>query len=455
MLDLTPKEVVERKALRINPCKTCQPAGAMYCALGVHNCMPHSHGSQGCVSYHRTVLSRHFKEPAIATTSSFSEGSCVFGGGSNVKTAVKNIFEMYDPDIIACHTTCLSETIGDDLNTYIQQMDIPEGKLVIHSNTPSYVGSHINGFFNMMAGFIEYLSEKPATSNGKIGIFPGFVNPGDIREMKKIANFMKADYIMFPDSSEVMDSPMTGHYEMYPKGGTTIGEIKELGGVREIIALGEITEQEPCMVIKRKCEVDSTILPLPIGIENTDKFIMELSRLTNAEVPYALEEERGQIVDVMLDASAHAFGKKVAIYGDPDTVLGLASLALELGMIPKYLLTGTPMDSFVKKAKALLEKFDVQEECKVKAAGDLFELHQWIKNEPVDLLMGTSYGKQIAKAEDIPLVRAGFPVLDRHGHSLQPIVGYKGALRMTEMMINAMLDKEDRVCADEDLEMVL
>ena len=455
MLDLTPKEITEREALRIYPCKTCQPAGAMYCALGVHKCMPHSHGSQGCVSYHRSVLSRHFKEPAIATTSSFSEGACVFGGGSNVKTAVKNIFDIYDPDIIACHTTCLSETIGDDLNTYIQQMDIPAGKLVVHCNTPSYVGSHINGFFNMMAGFIEYLAEKSETCNGKIGIFPGFVNPGDMREMKKIAGLLKADYIMFPDTSGVMDAPITGRYDMYPKGGTKISEIRELGAARKIIALGEITEQEPCMVLKRKTGVDSVILPLPIGIANTDEYVMALARLTHAEVPYALEEERGQIVDIMLDASAHLFGKKAAIYGDPDTVLGIAALVLEMGMIPKYLLTGTPMDSFNKKAAALLEKYGVAEQCKVKANGDLFELQKKKKNETVDVLIGTTYGKQIAKAEDIPLVRAGFPVLDRHAHSLQPIVGYKGALRLVEMILNAILDKQDRVCADEDLEIVL
>lgn len=170
MLDMTPEKVYERKALRINPCRTCQPAGALYCALGVHGCMPHSHGSQGCVSYHRSVLSRHFKEPAIATTSSFSEGACVFGGGSNLKTAVKNAFDLYNPDIIAIHTTCLSETIGDDVETYLQQMNIPAGKYIVHCSTPSYVGSHINGYFNMMGGFIKSLAQQSAVSNGKIGI---------------------------------------------------------------------------------------------------------------------------------------------------------------------------------------------------------------------------------------------------------------------------------------------
>jgi len=454
MLDLTPKKIIERTALRINPCKTCQPVGAMYAALGVHRCMPHSHGSQGCCSYHRTFLSRHFKEPAIATTSAFTEGASVFGGGSNVKKSVKNIFEIYDPDIIAVHTTCLSETIGDDLNTYIQQMDIPEGKIVVHTNTPSYAGSHVNGFFNMMCGFIKYLSKATAVKNGKIGIFPGFVNPGDMREMKRLAKLLKAEFIMFPDTSGVLDAPMTGEYEMYPKGGTTIPEIVSLGDCEKILALGELTSMEPAIELKRKCEVDFDSLPLPIGIQATDAYVMALSHFSQQEVPAELEEERGQLVDIMMDAHANFDKKSVAIYGDPDTVLGLAAFVLEMGMIPKYLLTGTPNEKFTTKANALFEKFGVTG-CKAKANGDLFELHQWIKNDPVDLLLGTTHGKQIAKAEDIPLVRAGFPIIDRYVHSYMPLVGYRGAMRLLELICNALMDRRDRDAKDEDLEMVM
>ncbi|MHB8062014.1 MAG: nitrogenase molybdenum-iron protein subunit beta [Ruminiclostridium sp.] len=454
MLKLTPKETSERSALTVNPCKTCQPVGAIYAALGVHNCMPHSHGSQGCASYHRTFLTRHFKEPAIASTSSFTEGASVFGGGSNIRTGVKNVFDIYDPDIIAVHTTCLSETIGDDLNAYIQDMDIPEGKIVVHSNTPSYVGSHINGFYNMMAGFIRYLSKSTSTSNGKTAIFPGFVNPGDIREMKKIVSLMKLPFTMFPDQSGVMDSPMTGDYSMYPKGGTTVSEIVGLGDCKKVLALGELTSEEPANVLERKCKVPYTLLPLPIGIDATDKFIMELSQLSNEEVPYQLEEERGQLVDLMLDAHFYFFNKTVAIFGDPDTVLGLTRLVLEMGMIPKYVLTGTPGENFVRLAQKLFEQFGV-EGCTAKAGGDLFELHQWIKNEKVDLLLGTTYGKQIAKAEDIPFVRAGFPVLDRYAHSYFPIVGYKGATRLVEMIANTLMDRQDREASDEDFEIVM
>ena len=91
----------------------------------------------------------------------------------------------------------------------------------------------------------------------------------------------------------------------------------------------------------------------------------------------------------------------------------------------------------------------------VKSAGDLFTLHQWIKNEPVDLLIGNTYGKFIAKAEDIPFVRLGFPVLDRSVHSYLPVVGYRGAMRLIEMISGALLERQDRDAADEDFELVM
>jgi len=454
MLDLTPKKIVERKAVTINPSKTCQPVGAMYAALGVHGCMPHSHGSQGCCSYHRTVLSRHFKEPAIATTSAFSEGACVFGGGSNIKTAVKNIFDIYNPEIIAIHTTCLSETIGDDLKTYISDMNIPEGKHVLHANTPSYVGSHITGFSNMVTGFINGLSKTTGVKNGKMCVIPGFVNPGDMREMKRMLKLMGVDFTMLPDTTGVLDSPMTGKYQMYPKGGTKVQDIIELGDSVKTLAIGSFASEPSATFLEKKFKVPYSTLKMPIGIGATDDYIMELSRFSKQEVPYELEEERGQLVDIMLDAHPYYDKKKVALYGDPDTLIALTKFVLELGMIPKYVITGTPGASFEKEVKALFEEFGV-EGCIVKQDSDLFYLHQLIKNESVDLLMGGTHGKYIAKAEDIPLVRVGFPVLDRYVHSLMPVTGYRGGMRLLELMLGALMDRQDRDAKDEDFELVM
>ncbi len=455
MLDMTTKDIKERSGITINPCKTCEPVGAMFCALGVHKCMPHSHGSQGCSSYHRTVLTRHFKEPAIATSSSFTEGASVFGGRSNLNTAVKNIFDMYDPDIIAVHTTCLSETIGDDVGSYILDMEIPEGKYVIHASTPSYEGSHIQGFSNMMMGFINYLSKQTGTKTGITALFPGWVNPGDCRELKAIAKAMEVPVTMFPDFDNTMDSPMTGHFEYYGAGGTPIPEIGRLGDASSVIALGKFASGESFDLMQKKFHISGASLPMPVGIALTDRYIMALRKISKKEVPSGLEAERGRLVDLLMDATSYTYKKTVAIFGDPDIVYSLTSLCLEMGMIPRYVVTGTPKSEFETLTRELIDSYNLEETCEVKADTDLFWLHQKIKNDEVDLLLGSSYGKYIAKAEDIPFVRAGFPVLDRYGATIQSVCGYKGGVYLAEKIIDALLSRYDRDVADEDFECVL
>ncbi|GBU22420.1 hypothetical protein R80B4_02329 [Fibrobacteres bacterium R8-0-B4] len=163
---------------------------------------------------------------------------------------------MYNPDVIAVHTTCLSETIGDDLTSFIMDLELPEGKLVVHTNTPSYVGSHINGYFNMMIGFMNYLTKKTGKPTGKTAVFPGWVNPGDIRELKRIAALMNVPTVFFPDQSGVLDAPMTGRYEFYPEGGTTLDEIRSLGDSGGLARAGK--PRDPPRRVAQQ-EVQSTV----------------------------------------------------------------------------------------------------------------------------------------------------------------------------------------------------
>jgi nitrogenase molybdenum-iron protein beta chain len=462
MLDATPKELKERTSGgMINPAKTCQPIGAMYAALGVHGCLPHSHGSQGCCSFHRMHLTRHFRDPVMASTSSFTEGASVFGGGANLKTAIKNIFQIYNPEVIAVHTTCLTETIGDDIPSIIKDADIPEGKTVFHANTPSYQGSHITGFSNMTKAMVSYFAEATAAlKKEQVNLIPGFVNPGDMRELKRIAQLMGAPCIMFPDTSGVVDTPMTGEFVMYPKGGTTLDALADSGNSKLTVALGRFASSDAAEALAKKCKVPAVTLKTPIGIKATDALVMALRRAFVNEVPWELEEERGQLVDIMTDTHFHFHGKKVAIFGDPDIVTGLTEFAVSLGAVPVHILTGTPggaigsdVGSFEEDIAEILGQAGIK--ANIKAGGDLFTLHQWLKNEPVDLLIGNTYGKYIARAEDIPFVRVGFPILDRSVHSYLPIVGYRGAMRLIEMIAGALLDRQDRDAADEDFELVM
>ncbi|VGO22414.1 nitrogenase molybdenum-iron protein subunit beta [Pontiella sulfatireligans] len=459
LLRHTPKEVKERKALTINPAKTCQPVGAMYAALGVHGCLPHSHGSQGCCSYHRSVLTRHYKDPIMAGTSAFTEGSSVFGGQANLMQALTNMFTIYNPDLVAVHTTCLSETIGDDLNQIcskaIEDGKVPAGKKVIYCNTPSYIGSHVTGFSNMCTGIVKGLVEHTGVAKDQVNILPGWVEPSDMREIKRIAKDMGAKIVLYPDTSDVVDSPQTGEYKMYPDGGATVEDIASSGDSIKTLACGAFASEDAAKLLDSSFKVPYEVLDIPVGLSASDRFITALSEAARVTVPAAFVAERGRLVDVIADMTQYLHGKKVAIFGDPDQLIPMVEFLLDLDMIPTHVISGTPGKKFTKKIQELCAEKAPNVQVQNGAQADMFLLHQWIKNEPVDLLLGNTYGKYIARDEDIPFVRYGFPILDRIGHSYFPTVGYTGGIRLLELMLGAIMDRQDRDADDTKVELVM
>lgn len=456
LLRHTTAKEYKREALTVNPAKTCQPVGAMYAALGIHGCLPHSHGSQGCCSYHRSALTRHFKEPIMAATSSFTEGSSVFGGQANLIQAIGTIFTVYEPDVIAVHSTCLSETIGDDLVQIIGKADeegkIPEGKYVIHCNTPSYVGSHVTGYSNMVAGMVRYFSTATPKKKNVINLVAGWMEPSDMKEIKRLAKEMEARTIMFPDMSDVLDAPMTGKAVMYPKGGTTIPDLIATGDSKFTIGLGDFCTKDACVKLENKCRVNFETLEIPIGLKATDKFIMSLSRHANVPVPDSITEERGKLIDLIADNSKWLYGKRVALWGDPDTLVPLTEFLVTLNMKPVYIVSGTPGKLFEEKMTEILKDIPEAKFMNGERA-DMFQLHTWIKQQGVDLLIGNSYGKYIARDEDVPFVRLGFPILDRANFNLFPHTGYVGAMNLVSRMLDVILDHQDRTCPEEKVEL--
>lgn len=380
----------------------------------------------------------------------------MFGGQANMLQAINNIFTVYDPEVIAIHTTCLSETIGDDLPQIKKKAEtegkIPEGKHVISASTPSYSGSHVTGFSNMVKAMAE-MAEPVGKKNGKINVIPGWVEPADMEEIKRLTNMVGVKTILFPDTSGVLNGPLSGEYKMFPDGGTTVAELKSTGDSIGTLALGEWCSADAARFLDKEHKVPCRVLDMPYGLKATDRFIDALRTVAGVTVPDELSMERGQLVDMISDMHQYFYKKKVALAGDPDQIIAMTEFLVSIDMCPVHIVTGTPGKKFEKRIREITK--DMGCEVNVKAKGDLFQLHQWIKNEPVDLLICNTYGKYIARDEDIPLVRWGFPILDRQGHQYFPTVGYKGGLRLLEKILGVLMDRKDRDDPEETFELVL
>ena len=91
---------------------------------------------------------------------SLTEDAAVFGGLNNMVDGLANAHSLYTPKMIAVSTTCMAEVIGDDLDSFIKTAKtkgaIPESFDVPFAHTPSFVGSHVTGYDNMMKGILTH-----------------------------------------------------------------------------------------------------------------------------------------------------------------------------------------------------------------------------------------------------------------------------------------------------------
>ena len=89
------------------------------------------------------------------------------------------------------------------------------------------------------------------------------------------------------------------------------------------------------------------------------------------------------------------------------------------------------------------------------AQADMFYFHQLIKNEKPDLVLGNTYCKYICRDEDIPLIRMGFPIYDRVGHSYFRSSGIGAACGLLEKVLDVFMDRQDRDAKEEKFELVM
>jgi len=449
----------KREVLTINPAKACQPLGAVLCALGFEKTLPYVHGSQGCVAYFRTYFNRHFKEPVACVSDSMTEDAAVFGGQKNMFDGLENAKALYRPEMIAVSTTCMAEVIGDDLNAFIanarKEGHIAQDFPIPFAHTPSFVGSHTTGWDNMFEGIQRYftlneMAGKEVGSNGKINIVPGFETYlGNYRVMHRMMREMGVDYSLLCDPSEVLDTPTDGEYRMYD-GGTRIAEMKDAPNSIDTLLLQPWQLAKTRKFVQGTWKQPASEINIPMGLDWTDDFLMKVSELAGKPIPESLAKERGRLVDMMADSHAWLHGKRFALYGDADFALGMTKFLFELGAEPTHVLVHHANKRFKKALDKLCSESPYGQSTRAHAGKDLWHFRSLMFTDKPDFMIGNSYGKFIqrdtlhkGKEHEVPLIRIGFPIFDRHHLHRMTTLGYEGAMYMLTTLVNAVLDRLD------------
>ncbi|MCX7654956.1 MAG: hypothetical protein N2Z76_00310 [Treponemataceae bacterium] len=468
-----------------NPCHLCAPLGAVVFFAGLERGITILHGSQGCSTYVRRYLISHFREPIDVASSNFIETSAIFGGKDTVRQAIGNVIRQYRPTVIGLATTCLVETMGEDIGALVKEMEsLYPDVLLVPVSTPAFLYNHREGFQLAQSALVRALAAKvpyplkgrntktgapfsfiplkdvnsplwnelalrtPQDKGPTIVLFPPFASVEDIRWYRGLGNAFGIRLYVIGDYSTTLDSGPWFQYGGLAPGGTPPSVLGTLFNATAAIGVGTLPlkEQSPHLVLKEYTGMEVSTFPLPIGLFYTDLFMKGLAHLGGQPIPVAFREERERLQDAYVDAHKYVADVPCAVIGDEDLVLSLASFLLEIGARPVLCASGGKT-GYLRRGMMELQNrgapcWPSNFEPVILCGTDFKHIEVLAERLKVRLIIGSSKAYPMARTLKIPLVRCGFPIHDRFGAAQTLHVGYKGTYELLRLVVNTLIEAE-------------
>ena len=411
-----------------NPQKNSPALGATLAYLGVNGLLALLHGSQGCSSFIRLQLSRHYKEPIPLNSTALLEDSVIFGGWEHLKKGIAVAADKYKPQIIGVMSTGLTETYGDDMVSALSSLRSERPDLenmpIVLASTPDYIGSMQEGYQRTVEALITTLAGHPtkefeqSVSMGdeapalSIALLPGcHLTPGDVDELKEIVRDFGFEPITIPDLSISLD----GHAELEAapvvQGGTLLEDFQRLAKCSSCLSFGQSMEKAG-EILKETYEIPHFNFPSLSGLTATDTFVLTLAKLSGKAIPEKILRQRSRLLDTLADYHSQLGGLKAAIALEIDLLYSLASCLAEVG---------SEITVALAASQAGIHKLALPIPIEV---GDLETLEE--RTGKSTLIIANSNGRQAAELLKLPHLRAGLPVFDRAGYPQKHWIGYEG-----------------------------
>ena len=426
--DLSASRVkVPTKAATVNPQKNSPALGATLAYLGVDRMLGLLHGAQGCSTFIRLQLSRHFKESIALNSTAMSEDAAVFGGWENLKKGLGRVIEKFGPGVVGVMTTGLTETMGDDVRSAIVHFrkEHPEhgGVPIVWAATPDYCGSLEEGYAAAVEAIVSTLPEGGEKVADQVNFLPGaHLTPADVEELKELLEAFGLTVLTIPDVANALDGHIDDEVSPLSTGGIPVEDVRRAGRSVATIYVGD-SLAKAALVLEERFGVPAHGFTSATGLAEVDRLVATLSALSGRPVPERLRRWRSRLLDAMVD-SHYQFGKKkVALALEADALKTLAGFLAGMGCELQAAIAAT-------RTRGL----DTLPSERV-FVGDLEDLEAAAKG--ADLLVANSNGRQAAAKAGVKAhLRAGLPLFDRLGAHAKVWAGYRGTLNLVFEVAN-------------------
>lgn len=252
------------------PRTTCAQGGALVTLGSLPRVIAISHSGEGCsgnligaLGYGGGNLGEGYCSGMQTPTSAVRESHVVFGGAERLEEQISSSLEIMDADLFVVVTGCMTEMIGDDVESVVSEFEGSETP-VIAVSTPSFAGDAYSGYERVLEGiFNEFIPEADEKDPKLINIF-GLVpalDPffrGDLEEIKRLLESLgfKVNTFFTPDQ--------------------TFENITSASQASLNINFSRVHGAEFVEHFERKHGTPFWITDIPIGAEASERFLREL-----------------------------------------------------------------------------------------------------------------------------------------------------------------------------------
>jgi nitrogenase molybdenum-iron protein alpha chain len=415
---------LKRMERSFNQATVCQEWYAMFSLLTVANSVSIVHAPVGCASSGSTmnIFNRMGQvvrgESRIRNArwfaSNLTENDIIHGGEDKLRAAVLAADERHHPDVIFIFTSCVSGIIGDPVEEIVNRLQGETGAKLVLARCEGFRSTvWATGFDAAGHALLDYVLEPRAGRDPDLVnvISPLTVGRLDEIELERLftALGLKANFIPHYASLEQIRQTVTA-------AATTA----------TCLTYGDYFARE----LTARYGVPHTRELMPLGIENTDRWLLQVAELTGrlVETRRLIAAEHDRIAPRLREIRAQLKGKRVFVSAGQARAMTMSQISEELG----FELAGTTVyhyDEVIAESVRRLAERSGAATINI-AQVQPFEQANLLRRLKPDLYMADEMTTGFAARQGIPTV-----MIYDYGMNY---LGYNGLLATGERMLNAL-----------------
>lgn len=409
----------------IDPYVRCAFYGAAETAFGFENVCVIAHSPQGC-QLSADVAFREQQADYTVTErlcSKLCETEIVQGGEDTLKRTILDA-RKYKVPLVVVISACGPEIVGDNIESVAEEMEDVVDFQIVPIRAPGFLGSQYRGVDKALETLIKRFSqEKEPVENTVCVIAPhASANPtwqGDLQWVRKVFSLMNVEV-----------TSVLAHK-------SSLRDLHNVATCETCVILSHDAGLKAAELLPRK-EWLCKDIPLPIGSENTRRFLEQLGERFDAEKVAENIIETGEktvIENLRRRGLEVQFFHRVSTAVVADSTIGIPLLRFlteDLEMIPELVL----LRSHTTKELVYKEIHSLKIHPEVRCGIEVYQVKQCLKEFGPTCVVGSNIETHLAKELEIPLsFEVVRPVLE-YRMTDRAYFGYEGMLNLVEIIQN-------------------